>query len=136
MTSLYHWYSVISLHKSLQILTMLIIYAIVVDLFAPSIFMNKIKYSRWWLCGAIRSTYINNLSLQKAWKHKEGLVNEYSIEGFKANPLKEYTRLKSFKKGYVICHLSHKNTFFSIKIQFLKLDYNHLFISCKLFNFF
>ena len=41
---------------------MLIIYAITVDLFMPSIFMNKMKDSRGWLCVAVRATHITNLS--------------------------------------------------------------------------
>ena len=45
---------------------MLIIYAIAVDLFMPSIFMNKIKYSRGCLCGAVRATHITNLSFAES----------------------------------------------------------------------
>ena len=87
-----------------------------------------------------RATHIAKLSFQKAWKHKEGLVNEYSIEGFKriqGESIEEGVhKNQKFKKGYVICYSIHKNTSCSIEMQFLKLAYNHLFISCKLFNFF
>ena len=107
----------------------------------PSIFMNKIKYLRGWLCGAVSSPHITNLSFAKILERGRRLGEwrfywriQEDLRGFKGKPLKEYTRLKSFK---MVCNMSfkYKNTSFNIKIQFLKFDYNHLFISCNIFNF-
>ena len=116
---------------------MLVIYAKAVDLFIPSIFMNKIKYSRGWLCGAVRATHITNFSFAETLER-----------GMKLGEWRFYWRIRGeaiekgvhntqeFQKGYVICYSIHKNTSCSIKTHFLKLTYNNLFISWKLFNFF
>ena len=64
-------------------------------------------------------------------------MNEDYIQGdSRGSHWRRSTKDSKVSKGYLICHSIHENKSFSIKIQFLKLDYNHLFISCKLFNFF